>query len=207
MSEQCISQRSSDFSIARILSTNNTLSNSNQKKQLKVNQGQSDSPTKKKKKFECAPKGTEQSAASVTSLTQDSHKEEKDQKFGLLKRQLPWLQCTRYSPPKLPRRPSTTKQRKRRLGSHPRIPFTKFQIQVLEEKYQINAYLSRRDVIQLGGILNLPQNRVSLFLNKFSIKQTKMLQNSFLYFTQPACSNIIQFQLKGNRNKFHLIIT
>ncbi|XP_043471495.1 homeobox protein MSX-2 [Leptopilina heterotoma] len=171
MSEQCISQRSSDFSIARILSTNNISSNNYQKKQLKVNQGLSnDLPTKKKKTFECVPKGAEQS--------QDIPKEEKDQKFGLLKRQLPWLQCTRYSPPKLPRRPSTTKQRKRRLGSHPRIPFTKFQIQVLEEKYKINAYLSRRDVIQLGGILNLPQNRVKIWFQNRRARERKESQSN-----------------------------
>lgn len=73
-----------------------------------------------------------------------------------------WLRCTRYKPPKLSRRSCTGKSIKRRPGSHPRIPFTKFQLQLLEEKYKGNAYLSRRDVIQLSGILHLPQSRVSI---------------------------------------------
>ena len=88
-------------------------------------------------------------------------KQDLDGRSKILGKELPWLRCTRYSPPKLPRRPSAGKQVKRRLGSQPRIPFTKLQIQVLEEKYRISAYLSRKDVIQLAENLNLPQNRVS----------------------------------------------
>lgn len=74
---------------------------------------------------------------------------------------LPWLRCTRYRPPRLPKRSSASKISKRRPGKHPRIPFTAFQLQILEDKYSKGAYLARRDVVQLSLILRLPQSRVS----------------------------------------------
>lgn len=72
-----------------------------------------------------------------------------------------WLQCTRYRPPKIPRKSFVGKICKRRPASHPRIPFSSFQLDVLEEKYKNDAYLSRKDVIQLSTTLRLPHSRVS----------------------------------------------
>lgn len=156
MSEQRITQKTSDFSIERILSTNISFNRKNDfQLRNKIEKTKKEEKSKEEEEDEEFKKSERLQSGSV------SNDEEKNQRFGLEK-ELPWLHCTRYSPPKLPRR-QTTKQRKRRLGSQPRIPFTKIQIQILEEKYKINAYLSRRDVIQLGGILNLPQNRVSFF--------------------------------------------
>ena len=77
--------------------------------------------------------------------------------------ELSWLECTRYRPPKLPRKSGAGKIRKRRRpGLHPRIPFTASQLQQLEDKYRKCAYLSRRDVIQLSTALRLAQSRVSI---------------------------------------------
>lgn len=75
--------------------------------------------------------------------------------------ELPWLQCTRYRPPRLPRKSGLGKIAKRRLGSHPRIPFTKLQLQIMEEKYKFGAYLAKKDVVHLSTVLHLPQSRVS----------------------------------------------
>ncbi|XP_074103475.1 uncharacterized protein LOC141530332 [Cotesia typhae] len=76
---------------------------------------------------------------------------------------LSWLQCTRYRPPKLPRKSLAGKICKRKPAIHPRIPFTSFQIQTLEEKYKKSAYLSRKDVVQLSTILRLPHNRIKIW--------------------------------------------
>ncbi|XP_057338363.1 homeobox protein engrailed-2-A-like [Microplitis mediator] len=76
---------------------------------------------------------------------------------------LSWLQCTRYRPPKLPRKSLAGKICKRKPATHPRIPFTSFQLQTLEDKYKKNAYLSRKDVVQLSTILRLPHNRIKIW--------------------------------------------
>ncbi|XP_012285361.1 homeobox protein MSX-1 [Orussus abietinus] len=78
-------------------------------------------------------------------------------------RDLPWLRCTRYHPPRLPRKPSSGRNTKRRPGTHPRIPFTALQLQILEERYKDGAYLARRDVVHLSAILRLPQSRVKIW--------------------------------------------
>lgn len=77
--------------------------------------------------------------------------------------ELQWLQCTRYRPPRLPRRTCGTRNGKRRPATHPRIPFTTFQLEVLEDKYKSGPYLTRKDVVQLSGILRLPQSRVKIW--------------------------------------------
>jgi hypothetical protein len=80
---------------------------------------------------------------------------------GNLNGELSWLRCTRFRPPKLPRQYSIRRSLKRKPGSHPRIPFTKYQQDILENKYKKNAYLLRKDVLFLSDFLHLPQNRVS----------------------------------------------
>ncbi|XP_014603615.1 PREDICTED: homeobox protein MSH-A [Polistes canadensis] len=77
--------------------------------------------------------------------------------------ELTWLQYTRYKPPKLPRRSFTGKNTKRRPGIHPRIPFSSFQLRVLEEKYKENAYLSRGDAYDISTELRLPESRVKIW--------------------------------------------
>ncbi|XP_033231920.1 homeobox protein MSX-2-like [Belonocnema kinseyi] len=153
MSKQRVSQRSSsDFSIARILS--NDLA-PKPKSHFAVSEVKESVENVREDKLK------EMSRLEAGSVNEDVASLKKDgERCDRLGKELPWLRCTRYSPPKLPRRPHSGKEVKRRLGSHPRIPFTKLQIQVLEEKYRISAYLSRRDVIQLAGDLNLPQNRI-----------------------------------------------
>ncbi|XP_011500961.1 PREDICTED: homeobox protein XHOX-7.1' [Ceratosolen solmsi marchali] len=76
--------------------------------------------------------------------------------------ELSWLRCTRFCPPKLPKS-NAGKTLKRKPGSHPRIPFTKHQLNVLENKYKGNAYLSRKDALHLSNILNLQQNRIKIW--------------------------------------------
>ena len=174
MSEQHISAKSSsDFSIARILSNdvspnpknksriNNEIIRLNDEKISLNNKSRENQEEETERKENYKLKEIERPQPGDLN-SQDFINQEKNQKPEFLERELPWLRCTRYSPPKLPRRPGVGKQAKRRLGSHPRIPFTKVQIQVLEEKYRISAYLSRRDVIQLAENLSLPQNRVSV---------------------------------------------
>lgn len=77
---------------------------------------------------------------------------------------LHWLHCTRYRPPKLPRKTTTnSKNIKRRPAKHPRIPFTTFQLEILEKQYKNKAYLMRKDVQQLSNQLRLPQSRVKIW--------------------------------------------
>ncbi|XP_063985191.1 homeobox protein engrailed-2b [Diachasmimorpha longicaudata] len=80
-----------------------------------------------------------------------------------LQSDLQWLHCTRYRPPRLPRRTSGARNCKRRPATHPRIPFTSFQLEVLENKYKSGPYLTRKDVLQLAGNLGLPQSRVKIW--------------------------------------------
>lgn len=75
------------------------------------------------------------------------------------KKQLEWLQFTRYKPPKIPRKPSIDKN-KRKPSLHPRIPFSTFQLDFLEQKFQNSAYLLKNDVLDISVDLKLPPNRV-----------------------------------------------
>lgn len=75
-----------------------------------------------------------------------------------------WLYCTRYRPPKLQRKSLAGKCVKRKSGTQPRIPFSKEQLETLEEKYRSNPYVSKSDVAYLSETLQLPQNRASIIL-------------------------------------------
>lgn len=77
--------------------------------------------------------------------------------------ELEWLRCTRYKPPKIPRKRAIGKNR-RKPSLHPRIPFSTFQLDFLEQQFQNNAYLSKDNVLKISNVLNLPPNRV---LSKF----------------------------------------
>lgn len=76
-------------------------------------------------------------------------------------KELEWLRYTRYKPPKVPRK-STIGKNRRKPSLHPRIPFSSFQINYLEQQFQNSAYLSKKDVLKISNILNLLPNRVFL---------------------------------------------
>ncbi|XP_023247040.1 uncharacterized protein LOC106636216 [Copidosoma floridanum] len=92
--------------------------------------------------------------------------------------ELSWLRCTRYCPPKLPRKSSAGKNLKRKPGSHPRIPFTKYQLEVLEDKYKSNAYLARKDVVYLSDLLHLPQSRIKIWFQNRRARARRESQSS-----------------------------
>lgn len=77
-----------------------------------------------------------------------------------------WLQCTRFSPPKLQRNRKntfhTTVIKQRQLGRHPRIPFTSTQICILEKQFKETPYLSSEQVLHLSELLQLADIRVSV---------------------------------------------
>ncbi|CAD1472751.1 unnamed protein product, partial [Heterotrigona itama] len=72
--------------------------------------------------------------------------------------ELEWLRCTRYRPPKIPRK-STIGKNRRKPSLHPRIPFSTFQLDFLEQQFRHSAYLSKDDVSEISSVLNLPPNR------------------------------------------------
>ncbi|KAJ8672938.1 hypothetical protein QAD02_004199 [Eretmocerus hayati] len=90
--------------------------------------------------------------------------------------ELAWLRCTRYCPPKLPRKSCAGKNLKRKPGSHPRIPFTKYQLEKLENKYKSNAYLSRKDVVNLSEVLQLPQTRIKIWFQNRRARERRESQ-------------------------------
>ncbi|KAK2587374.1 hypothetical protein KPH14_003091 [Odynerus spinipes] len=92
--------------------------------------------------------------------------------------ELAWLQYTRYRPPKLPRRSLIGKNAKRRPGVHPRIPFSSFQLQVLEDRYKRNAYLSRRDALDISTSLRLPQSRVKIWFQNRRARDRRESNNA-----------------------------
>jgi hypothetical protein len=51
--------------------------------------------------------------------------------------------------------------RKRKCSRGPRIPFTRVQVQRLEEKFRESNYLSSDEVMRLAMLLNLSEMRVS----------------------------------------------
>lgn len=83
--------------------------------------------------------------------------------------ELEWLRCTRYRPPKIPRK-STIGKNRRKPSLHPRIPFSTFQLDFLEQQFRHSAYLSKDDVSEISSALNLPPNRVfSKFIQRLSL--------------------------------------
>ncbi|XP_035733243.1 homeobox protein engrailed-2-B-like isoform X1 [Vespa mandarinia] len=106
----------------------------------------------------------QETAQSRSINAYEDGKHEIDVSYGETQRnELAWLQYTRYRPPKLPRRSLIGRSAKRRPGVHPRIPFSSFQLQILEERYKKNAYLSRRDALDISMSLRLPQSRVKIW--------------------------------------------
>ncbi|KAF5292918.1 hypothetical protein FQA39_LY13798 [Lamprigera yunnana] len=94
-----------------------------------------------------------------TSKNQESFEENSSTKIGVF----PWLQCTRYCPPKIQRYQKREGTPRRQLGRHPRIPFTSHQLAVLEEKFRQSPYLSSADVLKISRTLQLADIRVKIW--------------------------------------------
>lgn len=77
--------------------------------------------------------------------------------------ELEWLRYTRYKPPKIPRKSAVGKNR-RKPCLHPRIPFSTFQLNFLQQQFRTNAYLSKHDVSKIANLLNLSADRVCIIL-------------------------------------------
>ncbi|XP_046420385.1 segmentation polarity homeobox protein engrailed [Neodiprion fabricii] len=188
MSEARRSQRlSTDFSIARILaadepcSTSSTSSSSGGSRVPQLPSSCPCCPTPLSAPFVVAVPEQRETGAECPSPPQPS---DSGTNAGAVaqdnseRNDLPWLHCTRYRPPRLPKRSTAGKTSKRRPGKHPRIPFTAFQLQILEDKYSKGAYLARRDVLQLSTVLRLPQSRVKIwFQNRRARERRESLQS------------------------------
>ncbi|XP_077523554.1 uncharacterized protein LOC144134520 [Amblyomma americanum] len=72
-----------------------------------------------------------------------------------------WLHCSRYKPPKLPRRRELP--RRRYLGRNPRIPFTAGQVSALEAQFAAARYLSGTQVHSIAKELGLTETRVKIW--------------------------------------------
>ena len=64
-------------------------------------------------------------------------------------------------------------QQKRRLGNHPRIPFTKFQLATLEERFRQDPYLSSFEVSNLSTMLQISERRVKIWFQNRRAKQRR----------------------------------
>ncbi|XP_044265585.1 homeobox protein ceh-5-like [Tribolium madens] len=92
-----------------------------------------------------------------------------------------WLQCTRYCPPKVPMALGANKRdgpQKRQLGRHPRIPFTSYQLSVLEEKFKQSPYLSSEEVTMLSRQLQLVDVRVKIWFQNRRARERREKQQS-----------------------------
>ncbi|XP_076299188.1 uncharacterized protein LOC143218089 [Lasioglossum baleicum] len=94
-----------------------------------------------------------------------------------LRSKLEWLHCTRYKPPKVPRK-SRTGKCKRRVSLDPRIPFSTHQLDVLEQKFCNGAYLSKNDVLELSTTLKLPPKKVKIWFQNRRAKERRDSRSS-----------------------------
>ncbi|XP_076633178.1 uncharacterized protein LOC143347668 [Colletes latitarsis] len=89
-------------------------------------------------------------------------------------KELEWLQFTRYKPPKI-RRKSTVGKNKRKASLQPRIPFSTFQLDFLAQKFRDNAYLSRNDVLDISIALKLPSKKVKIWFQNRRARERHVL--------------------------------
>lgn len=86
-----------------------------------------------------------------------------------------WLDCTRYKPPKVPRskkRRGTTS----RPSRQPRVPFTPYQQATLENKFQIDHYLTSSAVNELSLVLSLPEQRIKIWFQNRRARERREIQ-------------------------------
>ncbi|KAJ1106787.1 hypothetical protein NDU88_004185 [Pleurodeles waltl] len=72
-----------------------------------------------------------------------------------------WIHCTRFRPPKIPK--MKREGRPRRTSRSPRVPFSSFQLSVLEGSFQQTRYLSTSQVREISTELELTENRVKIW--------------------------------------------
>lgn len=85
-----------------------------------------------------------------------------------------WLQCSRYKPPKLPRRREFP--RRRHLGRNPRIPFTSVQVSALEAQFAVTRYLSGAQVHSIAVALGLTDTRVKIWFQNRRAREKRERQ-------------------------------
>ncbi|OXU30475.1 hypothetical protein TSAR_013545 [Trichomalopsis sarcophagae] len=184
----------SDFSIERILSKDvpSSSSSSSSASTATVGPAQSTYPSfalqnrlewlrsfcKLRTPGEPRPSGDAATAGVLAIDNQPSKQPNKSDSTQLNSEELSWLRCTRYRPPKLPRKSSAGKIFKRKPGSHPRIPFTKYQIEILENRYRSSSYLSRDDVVNLSDLLHLPQSRIKIWFQNRRARERRESQTT-----------------------------
>ncbi|XP_023223856.1 homeobox protein MSX-1-like [Centruroides sculpturatus] len=95
--------------------------------------------------------------------------EELDSRFA-------WLKCSRYKPPKLPRKKEIYKRR--HLGRSARIPFSSHQVAALEEKFRLTQYLSSYEVTELGHLLGISEIRVKIWFQNRRARQRRERQTT-----------------------------
>ncbi|XP_076545285.1 uncharacterized protein LOC117610586 [Osmia lignaria lignaria] len=157
--------------------------NKERKKQLKQYQSDShfkcsnkDSNDSLKKQYKNLKNNVE-TTQNKYSLFENEIKEENESSRGKLDvvrdvEKLEWLHCTRYKPPKIPRKPTIGKS-KRKPSFYPRIPFSMFQLEYLEQKFQTSAYLMRHDVMEMSDVLKIPPNRIKIWFQNRRAKERR----------------------------------
>ncbi|XP_078518318.1 uncharacterized protein LOC144782972 [Lissotriton helveticus] len=72
-----------------------------------------------------------------------------------------WIHCTRFRPPKIPK--MKREGGPRRTSRSPRVPFSSFQLSVLEGSFRQTRYLSTSQVREISTELELTENRVKIW--------------------------------------------
>ncbi|KAF7266747.1 hypothetical protein GWI33_019966 [Rhynchophorus ferrugineus] len=108
-----------------------------------------------------------------------------------------WLDCSRYCPPRIPRIPKKEGFQRRQLGRHPRIPFTSYQLSLLEQKFKESPYLSSEQVIDLSKKLNLADIRVKIWFQNRRARERRE-RNGL-----PKGSNISPTENNGEIHEHH----
>lgn len=141
--------------------------------------------------------------------------------------QFSWVYCTRYRPPKLPRKslelfrwqidcnymlPYSFKGVKREISlrnryRNPRIPFSTSEVNALEKKFIQSPYLGSNDVNELAATLNMSPKRVSkrAFLTNwffFSLSTWNLKENSI---NQRRKQRGQKHSRKKNKNPFERV--
>ncbi|XP_076652993.1 uncharacterized protein LOC143359150 isoform X2 [Halictus rubicundus] len=117
------------------------------------------------------------SLSDIPKTTEDERLKDDTESLQMLRSKLEWLHCTRYKPPKVPRK-SRADKHKRRVSLDPRIPFSTHQLDVLEQKFCNGAYLSKNDVLELSTALKLPPKKVKIWFQNRRAKERRDSRSS-----------------------------
>ncbi|XP_011860334.1 PREDICTED: LOW QUALITY PROTEIN: homeobox protein engrailed-2b [Vollenhovia emeryi] len=163
-----------DFSIARILANDPPVTD------VDVARKRREFPGRESSRWRTEAGGERTSGPQDLGEQRDTSGEScrDDDKDAARRTDLTWLQYTRYRPPRLPRKSLAERRVKRRAGDHPRIPFSSSQLQVLEDRYQRGAYLSRNDVVEMSATLRLPQSKIKIWFQNRRARQRRESLNS-----------------------------